>query len=74
MLDAGMILIVTATELYNEEIEMMLAVTQPQNVLTCFIGESIDTDAKCDLHIAEETDLKAAYEKIYVRMKDEGIL
>lgn len=49
LLDAGLILIVTASDLTRYDIETMKLVTKSDNVLTVWLGEECTTDIICDM-------------------------
>ena len=49
MLDSGMILIITAIELTEHDIELIKTITNPPELITVWTGEEITTDIDCDL-------------------------
>ena len=49
LLDAGMILVVTAAELTAEEVDLIRTTIGPDPVHTVWIGDRITTDLACDL-------------------------
>jgi bifunctional enzyme CysN/CysC len=57
LLDAGMILIVTATDLNQEHIEIIRAASQSDLMEIIWVGDTITTDLVPDLHITSD-DLK----------------
>ncbi|MGI6203274.1 MAG: GTP-binding protein [Eubacteriales bacterium] len=78
MLDAGLILIVTAAELTASDIDIITMTSSPENLLTVWLGSEITTDIPCNLQIpAEEvTDeyIEAATETIKDKMHSSGII
>ena len=66
MLDAGNILIVTATELYQDDLEIFKLVTSSESILTCWIGEKVTTDINYSIAVSAKSPESAA-----VRIKDE---
>ncbi len=75
LLDAGMILIVTATDLNQEHIEIIRTASQSDLVETIWVGDSITTDLVPDLHITAE-DLKNQdnAERIKSMLHDSGAI
>jgi len=51
MLDAGVILIVTAVELSQKDLEIMKTVVNPDMIETVWVGKNITTDIEYDLHL-----------------------
>jgi len=78
MLDAGLILIVTAAELTASDIEVITMTASPENMLVVWLGSEITTDIHCDLHIPAEdvTDeyIESTTEAIRAKMRSEGII
>jgi len=74
MLDAGMILIVTATELTQDDIDLMRTAITTDRIETVWIGEEITTDIECSLHIPHLDSTEAAAEKIRKLLVDRGAI
>ena len=74
MLDAGMILIVTATELTESDRKIMKTVLQGEmDVL--WVGDVITTDIKVDKKLKDsEFDYERNVRKIKTHLKEKGIL
>ena len=51
MVDAGIILIVTAIDLRQSDIEIIKTIVNPEKIQTIWIGEQSATDLTCDLYI-----------------------
>lgn len=59
LLDAGVMLIVSAAELGAEDLDVIGATVEPGRIETIWIGDHVTTDLKCDLVLSEherETD------------------
>ena len=74
MLDAGMILIVTALALTAADLELIKSTVEPDRIETVWIGESGATDLVCDLHLPEQDGEAAAVERIRTLLQDKGII
>jgi bifunctional enzyme CysN/CysC len=73
MLDAGIILIVAAAELTQEDLEVIKTAVQPDWIETIWAGDIITTDLACDLQlpggaVAESVDTLKAH------LQDKGII
>jgi bifunctional enzyme CysN/CysC len=73
MLDAGMILVVAAAELTQDDLEVIKTAVQPDWIETIWAGDTITTDLVVDLHlpggaIAESVDQLKAH------LQDKGII
>lgn len=74
MLDAGMILIVTATRLTESDRKIMKAVIQKEMDIF-WIGDEVSTDIKMDMRLKDsEFDYEKNIRKIRTLLKDKGIL
>lgn len=74
MLDAGMILIVTATKLTESDRKIMKAVIQKE-MDVFWIGDEVSTDIKMDMRLKDsEFDYEKNIRKIRTLLKDKGIL
>lgn len=74
MLDAGMILIVTATKLTESDRKIMKAVIQKEMDIF-WIGDEVSTDIKMDMRLKDsEFDYEKNIRKIRTLLKDKGIL
>ncbi|RCW86898.1 bifunctional enzyme CysN/CysC [Halanaerobium sp. DL-01] len=74
MLDAGAILIVTAVELTQSDLEIIKTTVNPQQIETVWLGENVTTDIDYDLHIPEFTSEKEVSAKIKALLQDRGII
>ena len=74
MLDAGMILIVTAAELTQDDLDLIKATVEADRIETVWVGESGATDLVCDLQLYEQESEAAAVERITTRLEEKGII
>lgn len=54
LMDSGMILIVTATNLTQEHLEIIKASVHPDLIESIWVGDEMTTDIVCDLHITDD--------------------
>lgn len=74
MLDAGMILIVTAAELTTEDLEVIRAAVEPERIETIWVGDRMTTDLECNLYVSDGEGRTEALERIETRLKDLGVV
>ena len=74
MLDAGMILIVTAIELTQGDMDLITAAVEPERIVTVWIGGPATTDLTCDLQLFERESADAAVERITILLQEKGII
>ena len=74
MLDAGMILIVTAVALTRDDQDLVKAAVEPGRVETVWVGESDATDLVCDLQLLEHEGEAVMVERIRMLLQDKGII
>lgn len=74
MLDAGAILIVTAVELTQADLELIKTTVNPQQIETVWLGDRITTDLEFDLHIPEFTSEDQVSAQIKGLLQDRGII
>jgi bifunctional enzyme CysN/CysC len=73
MLDAGIILIVAAAELTQEDLEVIKTAVQPDLIETVWAGDLITTDLACDLHLAGGA-VPEAVDNLKAHLQDKGII
>jgi bifunctional enzyme CysN/CysC len=73
MLDAGMILVVAAAELTQEDVEVIKTAVQPDWIETVWAGETITTDLVCDLHLTGG-EVPEAVDRLKAHLQDKGII
>jgi|tagenome__1003787_1003787.scaffolds.fasta_scaffold20984089_3 bifunctional enzyme CysN/CysC len=73
MLDAGIILIVAAAELTQEDLEVIKTAVQPDWIETVWAGDIITTDLACDLHLPGGA-IPEAVDSLKSHLQDKGII
>jgi bifunctional enzyme CysN/CysC len=73
MLDAGIILIVAAAELTQEDLEVIKTAVQPDWIETIWAGENITTDLSPDLHLPEGATVEAV-DQLKAHLQDKGVI
>jgi bifunctional enzyme CysN/CysC len=74
MLDAGAILIVTAVELGQEDLEVIKTAVDPDRIETIWVGDHVTTDISCDLVLGEQEAEAEGVERIKRLLQDKGVL
>jgi bifunctional enzyme CysN/CysC len=73
MLDAGIILIVAAAELTQDDLEVIKTAVQPDWIETVWAGDTITTDIACDLHLPGGA-VPEAVDRLKAHLQDKGII
>jgi bifunctional enzyme CysN/CysC len=73
MLDAGIILIVAAAELTQEDLEVIKTAVQPDWIETIWAGETVTTDLSCDLHLPAGASAESV-DQLKAHLQDKGII
>ncbi|MGH7515072.1 MAG: GTP-binding protein [Gemmatimonadales bacterium] len=73
MLDAGMILIVAAAELTQEDLEVIKTAVQPDWIETIWAGDTITTDLAVDLQLPGGA-VPEAVDRLKAHLQDKGII
>jgi len=74
MMDSGLILIVTAVELNQEELEVIKTVVDPDRIETLWVGERISTDINYDYHFTNGDAAEEAVQIIRERFQEKGVI
>jgi bifunctional enzyme CysN/CysC len=74
MLDAGVILIVTAIALSRDDLDLIRTSVDPDRIETIWLGAPGESDFPADLYVADEEDEPAAVERLYAFLGDRGVL
>jgi len=74
MLDAGMILIVTAVDLTKEDFELMKTAVSPCKIKTIWVGNKVTTDIEYDLKIEKPKEVLKAVELIRESLEEDKII
>ena len=74
MLDAGAILIVTASELTPEDLETIKAAVDIDRVTTVWLGDALSTDLPSDLRVSRDVSAPEATKEIKSLLHVQGVL
>jgi bifunctional enzyme CysN/CysC len=74
MLDAGVILIVTAAELGQEDIELVRATVQSDFIEIIWVGDRVGTDVAYDLQVPDAEVTEEAVHRIKTLLLEKGII
>lgn len=74
MLDAGMILIVSAAELTQDDLELIKTAVDPDRIETVWVGDRITTDIAADLRIDLDEPGDDATDRILHLLQDKGVI
>ena len=73
MLDAGIILVVAAAELTQDDLEVIKTAVQPDWIETVWAGDTITTDLACDLHLPGGA-VPEAVDRLKAHLQDKGVI
>ena len=73
MLDAGIILVVAAAELTQEDLEVIKTAVQPDLIETVWSGDTITTDLACDLHLPGG-GMPESVDRLKAHLQDKGVI
>ncbi len=73
MLDAGIILVVAAAELTQDDLEVIKTAVQPDWIETIWAGDSITTDLSIDLHLPGGA-VPEAVDRLKAHLQEKGII
>jgi bifunctional enzyme CysN/CysC len=71
MLDAGMILIVTALELTRDDLELIRTSVSPDRIVSVWMGDPGATDFQADVHVPVDEDRVG---QVYAYLRERGIV
>jgi bifunctional enzyme CysN/CysC len=74
MLDAGVILIVTAAELGQDDLELIKTTVDQQRIETVWIGDEVTTDIEVDLQLPEHVPGDDAIDQIKSLLQQKGVI
>ncbi|NOX19553.1 MAG: adenylyl-sulfate kinase [Chlorobi bacterium] len=74
MLDSGAILIVTARELSQENLEIIKTIVNPEKIETVWVGEDLTTDIASDLRVPGKIDVSESVSMLKNRLYEKGIV
>ncbi|CAN5821768.1 GTP-binding protein [soil metagenome] len=73
MLDAGIILVVAAAELTQDDLEVIKTAVQPDWIETVWAGDNITTDLACDLQLPGGA-VPEAVDRLKAHLQDKGVI
>ena len=73
MLDAGIILVVAAAELTQDDLEVIKTAVQPDWIETVWAGDTITTDLSVDLHLPGGA-IPEAVDRLKAHLQDKGVI
>jgi len=74
MLDAGAILIVTARELTQDDLEVVKTAVDPDRIELVWVGDRVTTDVSCDLVLGEQEAESEGVDRVKRLLQDKGVL
>ena len=74
LLDAGILLIVTARELRREDVETIKTVVYSEDVHLVWMGDTITTDVECDLQLPDDLDLESGIGELKTFLYKSGVI
>jgi bifunctional enzyme CysN/CysC len=74
MLDAGVILVVSAQELTQENLDLIKTTIDPDLIETVWLGDRITTDIEYDLHLPDGEPTEEAVSRITGLLVDKGVI
>ncbi len=74
LLDSGAILIVTARELKQDDLEIIKTIVNPEKIETVWVGEDLMTDIAIDLRVPGKIDIKESVNMLKNRLYEKGVI
>lgn len=74
LLDAGLILIVTAVELSQNDLELIRTITDGKCILVVWVGEEVTTDLAFDLQVPGTSQIEYSVTQIKRLLQNEGVI
>jgi bifunctional enzyme CysN/CysC len=74
MLDAGVILVVTAAELTQEDLELVKTTVEPERIETIWVGDRVTTDITCDLVLTDPEQELDRVDRIKALLQEKGVI
>jgi bifunctional enzyme CysN/CysC len=73
LLDAGVILIVTAIKLTQDDLDLIGTIINPDRIVVIWTGEGVTTDITYDIKIGEGTDINHLIETVRAEIQEKDI-
>jgi bifunctional enzyme CysN/CysC len=74
VLDTGMILIITAHELTQADLDLIRTAVDPDRIETIWVGDTVTTDVACDLVIGPDESPDESLDRIKRLLQDNGVI
>ena len=74
LLDAGVILLVTARDLRQADLEIIKTIVPPEWIETIWVGEEKESDLACDLRVSGRADVEESAREIRDLLQARGII
>jgi bifunctional enzyme CysN/CysC len=74
LLDAGLILIVTAIELTQNDLDLIKTVVEGGALQVVWVGDQITTDLRCDMKVPGGEQIEASAAQIKRLLQDQGVI
>jgi bifunctional enzyme CysN/CysC len=74
LLDAGAILIVTARELTQEDLDVVKTAVDPDRIELIWVGDTVTTDVPCDLVLGDHEAEAEGVDRVKRLLQDKGVL
>jgi bifunctional enzyme CysN/CysC len=74
MLDVGVILIVTATRLTQEDLDIIKTIVNPERIEVIWLGENVTTDISIDSKIPPVVNLDETVDSLKADLQEKGII
>jgi bifunctional enzyme CysN/CysC len=74
LLDSGVILIVTARELTQDDLEIIKTTVNPEKITSIWTGEDITTDLSYDIKVPGNLDIKESIKNIKYKLYESGVI
>lgn len=73
LLDAGMIVVATAAELTERDVDVISSSVSPVDVQVVWVGEEVTTDSRCALHVME-SEVEEGVQRIKELLQEQGTI
>jgi bifunctional enzyme CysN/CysC len=74
MLDSGMILVVSAQELTQEELDLIGLTIDPELITTVWVGDRMTTDLRYDVDVPDGENAEKAVDRVIGLLADRGVI
>jgi bifunctional enzyme CysN/CysC len=74
LLDAGVLLIVSAAEVTQDDLEVIKTTVEPERIETIWVGDEVTTDVACDLVLSERERELDGVERVKRLLQEKGVI